>query len=57
MNSGNYFFPYVITPNCPYNLLRKMFVFGITVLKPVSRVHKLKIPKYRYYDFEQYCGP
>jgi len=25
-----------------------MFVFGISVLIPVSRFHKLKIPIYRY---------
>jgi hypothetical protein len=41
------FYPYVIAPNCHQNISRKKFVFGIPVLIPVSRFHKLKIPKYR----------
>jgi len=31
-----------------FKIYLKMFVFGISVLIPVSRFHKLKIPKYRY---------
>jgi len=39
------------------NLLRKMFVFAIPVLIRVLRFHKLKIPKFGYYDSDRFCEP
>jgi len=48
VNSSNYLlFPHFIAPNYNQNVMRKMFVFVITILITVSGSHKL-IPKYLY---------
>jgi hypothetical protein len=34
-----------------------MLIFGMPVLTPVSRFHKVKIPKYRCYDLAGIVSP
>jgi hypothetical protein len=55
MNSSNCFSPYVITH--VIKVSEKMFVFGIPVAILVLRFHKLKIPKFRNQDLDEYCEP